>query len=261
MPHKKPEFPFQATPDELQGDLEQFVDVTFGSLSTFYLSLPRGGHFIEYERFHAAYDALMQSTKGFTLLDRAAITAAAHRDSLILVVLRCVVGLSPPELADYASENTGIAVAQGFARAQDQRARDGADLFARSRPDTVRRIEALVEAACTAIETGPKPALDTIHRLDKVDTAGGLETVRKVATEGVPYSTLLYERFLGRPFASHRDSVSEGVGDIIEDAIVTALEQARVPHHKTGRAERVEGLFLRSTLRRAVQNLGVSNEG
>jgi hypothetical protein len=30
---------------------------------------------------------------------------------------------------------------------------------------------------------------------------------------------LLYERFLGRPFAGHRDSVSELVGDSLESAM------------------------------------------
>jgi hypothetical protein len=40
---------------------------------------------------------------------------------------------------------------------------------------------------------------------------------------GVPYAMLLYERFLGRPFAGHRDSVSEIVGDSLESAIEDVL--------------------------------------
>ena len=35
-----------------------------------------------------------------------------------------------------------------------------------------------------------------------------------MADLGAPYSILLYERFLGRPFAAHRDSVSELVGSL-----------------------------------------------
>jgi len=34
---------------------------------------------------------------------------------------------------------------------------------------------------------------------------------------------LLYERFLGRPFAGHRDSVSELVGDSLESVIEDVL--------------------------------------
>ena len=50
---------------------------------------------------------------------------------------------------------------------------------------------------------------------------------------------LLYERFLGRPFAGHRDSVSELIGDILELAIETELTNAGISFRKTRRAERV----------------------
>ena len=49
---------------------------------------------------------------------------------------------------------------------------------------------------------------------------------------------LLYERFLGRPFAGHRDSVSELVGDGLENAIEEQLALAGISFRKTRRAER-----------------------
>jgi hypothetical protein len=52
---------------------------------------------------------------------------------------------------------------------------------------------------------------------------------------------VLYERFLGRPFAGHRDSVSELVGDILETAIETVLHSGGISYRKTKRAERVNG--------------------
>jgi hypothetical protein len=52
---------------------------------------------------------------------------------------------------------------------------------------------------------------------------------------------LLYERFMGRPFAGHRDSVSELVGDVLESAIEGVLTAAGVSFRKTKRAERVAG--------------------
>ena len=58
---------------------------------------------------------------------------------------------------------------------------------------------------------------------------------------GVPYSMLLYERLLGRTFASHRDSVSELIGDILENAIEGVLSQASISFRKTARAQRLEG--------------------
>lgn len=52
---------------------------------------------------------------------------------------------------------------------------------------------------------------------------------------------LLYERFLGRPFAGHRDSVSEIVGDVVESAVEDVLSKAGVSYRKTKRAERIDG--------------------
>jgi hypothetical protein len=52
---------------------------------------------------------------------------------------------------------------------------------------------------------------------------------------------LLYERFLGRPFAGHRDSVSELVGDGLESAIEEVLSCAGISFRKTRRAERIAG--------------------
>jgi hypothetical protein len=77
--------------------------------------------------------------------------------------------------------------------------------------------------------------------LEKADTAGGLDSIRSVAGIGVPYAMLLYERFIGRPFAGHRDSVSELVGDILESAIEDVLTDAGISYRKTKRAERIEG--------------------
>ena len=62
-----------------------------------------------------------------------------------------------------------------------------------------------------------------------------------MANLGVPYSVLLYERLLGRPFATHRDSISEIVGDIVENAIEDVLSRARITYRKTKRAEQVPG--------------------
>ena len=83
---------------------------------------------------------------------------------------------------------------------------------------------------------------DTLHRLDKADTKAGLVSVRSTAELGVPYSILLYERLLGRPFAAHRDSVSELIGNIVENAIERrAFALAGISYRKTKRAERLDG--------------------
>jgi hypothetical protein len=80
-----------------------------------------------------------------------------------------------------------------------------------------------------------------LHRLDKADTKEGVKSLQPVADLGVPYPVLLYERFLGRPFASHRDSVSELVGEVVEGAIKDVLSAAKVSFRESKRAERITG--------------------
>lgn len=242
MAHDNRPYPFQIPPDYLESNLDALVDATVSSLSSFYLELPRGPHFLEYPSFRKAYEELRAATGEFRTLDRHSVREAVERNGLVLVVLRCIVGVSPPELADMAEERSGLTIEQGFARAQDQKARQGHELLQRASAGTEERLLALIDAACTAIEKGPATHSPlVIHRLNKVDTTEGLASVQQAARDGIEYPALLYERLLGRPFATHRDSVSTLIGDIVEQAVIAELQTAGVPFHKTGRAEKVPG--------------------
>jgi hypothetical protein len=243
-PEMHPKYPFQATFEELNARIDEFVASTVESLSSFYLELPRGENFLDFEPFEGAYQLLHDTTKGFKVLDRHLVHEAVKQNGLVLVVLRCMVGLSPPELADLAVETQGVRVDQGVARAQDVAARRGEHTLGKPRigADTVQRLHALIDAALEAIEKGPRRSSQLIiHRLDKIDTAQGIKSVRKVAEKGVPYAMLLYERMLGRPFATHRDSVSSQVGNIVEDAVINALTEAGVPYEQSGPMEQIPG--------------------
>jgi hypothetical protein len=106
----------------------------------------------------------------------------------------------------------------------------------------VIRLKALVETACNIlVEGAPTVESDKIHRLNKADTATGLKGLQSLGKIGLPYAMLLYERFLGRPFAGHRDSVSELVGDFLESAVEDILTKAGISHRKTKRAEQISG--------------------
>ena len=142
-----PKYPFQAAVEQLNAHLDEFVDKTVESLSSFYLELPRGDNYLEFDPFKAAYDLLHQVTRAFTVLERHAIHEAARQNGLVLVVLRCMVGLSPPELADLATETLGIAVDQNFARTQDAEAKRGINTLAKPRINegTTQRIHALID--------------------------------------------------------------------------------------------------------------------
>ncbi|MBI3980226.1 MAG: hypothetical protein HY331_18785 [Chloroflexi bacterium] len=222
------------------------VSVTFSDLQSQFLVLPKGPSFIEYRDFQYAYEVLERHTAAFTAFTEDTVWMALREDSLSFVVLRTILGMTPPEWTDVARSERASDISQGYARALDVRCRRERGLFDRltrsRRGKALDRAEALISVATQVIRQGaPAGAADTAHRLAKVDTAEGLTSVQHVAAHHVPYAVLLYERYLGRPFASHRDSVSELIGDVMENAIEERLTRARISFRKTKRAERVPG--------------------
>lgn len=235
--------PFELSEKELKDRLDEMVSVTFEDIQSQFLVLPKGNHFIEYAEFSVAYEVLKRETNSFAIFTSDAVWSALRADALSLVVLRTILGLSPVEWADLArSECDNCKVTQNDARDLDRRVRKERQFFSRSRKETKaeRNTKGLVQVAVDYISRGaPAGAEDTVHRLAKVDTTQGLSSLRNAAALHVPYAVLLYERYLGRPFASHRDSVSELVGDVMESAIEEVLSRRRISFRKTKRAERI----------------------
>jgi len=219
------------------------IDVTVADIQSQFLVMPMGNNYVPYPSFQDAYEILKQETSAFANFQDSTVWDALRRDALVLLVLRTIFGVSPPEWADIAKSERGVDVPQNVARQLDGRCRLKRDFFRRPLTDLARRrVEALVSVAVEYVSRGaPGGASGTVHRLAKIDTAEGVASLRHAASHHVPYAVLLYERYLGRPFASHRDAISELVGDVMESAIEVRLARARITFRKTKRAERVPG--------------------
>jgi len=235
-------YPFEVPHAQIEANVDAFINAVFDTLQSSFLLLPRGPGFVTYPEFQQAYEVLKRHTGGFTAIESDDVMKALQENALTFIVLRAILGFTPPELAYVASQQSGVSVSQGFARNFDRRVRiERQGLQSLSR-QSQKRVAALVSTACQLLKDGvAETPPDMIHRLDKADTRSGLASLKHLATEGVPYAILLYERFLGRPFAGHRDSVSGLVGEVMENAVEERLRQARISFRKTKRAERVEG--------------------
>ena len=235
-------YPFEASFREIMQNPEPFIDAVFSSLESEFLTIPKGIGFIEYPVFEKGYEALKSATVAFSELTFNRIFSAALSRPISVIVLRTMLGFTPPEWAYIATERTKVDVPQGFVRTLDRKIRMAPDKPLKLSKDSTSRLRALIETACTILTGGaPDVAENQLHRLEKADTQKGLDSIRNVATLGVPYAMLLYERFLGRPFAGHRDSVSEIVGDCLESAVEDVLTGAGISFRKTKRAERLLG--------------------
>lgn len=235
-------FPFEVPFDQLEQNLDTYIDEVFEALRSDFLTMPKGEGFVEYAVFEQGYEALKRVTGGFREVSAEAVTEVVYQVPITLVVLRAMLGFTPPEWAYVTSLRTGIVVPQGAARTIDRTVRLSPSTLLRARGGvTTQRIRALVETACQLLAEGATQVPGILHRLDKADTRQGLSSLQPIAELGVPYAMVLYERFLGRPFAGHRDSISELVGDVVESAIEAVLSDAGISFRKTRRAERVAG--------------------
>jgi hypothetical protein len=224
-------------------EFEPLVDEVFSELKSSFIEMPRGDGFVDYPTFERGYQELKRSTDAFADVTNGTVEAAVEAAPIAFVVLRAILGFTPPEWAYVTTEMTGVLVDQGAARSIDRRMR--VDPL-RHRPLgttlTDQRIRAMIDAGVRTLVAGANTEVATVlHRLDKVDTKEGVKSLQPIADLGVPYPVLLYERFLGRPFASHRDSVSELVGDVVEGAIKDVLTAGKVSFRESKRAERIAG--------------------
>ncbi len=235
-------FPFEVPFEEVQADLDQYVAAVFSGLESEFLTMPKGAGFIDYPVFEQGYEALKQATAGFRNLTPAVVKSCVLSNPISLIVIRTMLGFTPPEWAYVASQHAKIDVPQNFVRTLDRKVRVAPLAPLKASGATAERLEALVNVACALLSVAvPSTDSDRLHRLDKADTRSGLDSIRAMADMGAPYAMLLYERFLGRPFAGHRDSVSELIGDILESAIEGVLHKAGITARKTKRAEKIEG--------------------
>jgi hypothetical protein len=242
MEGNMPKYPFEVEIEEILKEPEQYVDAVFSCLESEFLTMPKGAGFVDYPLFERGYEALKSATAGFSEFTPDKLTPAIVAEPIALVVLRAMLGFTPPEWGYVATQRTGINVAQGFVRTLDRNVRIEPGKPLRLTGVMKERLHALVDTACHLLAQGvPEVNGGQLHRLDKADTKNGLDSIRHLSGMGVPYAMLLYERFLGRPFAGHRDSVSELVGDSLESAIEEVLSKAGISFRKTKRAEKIEG--------------------
>jgi hypothetical protein len=235
-------YPFEASYDELLANPDEFVSAVFSSLASEFLVLPKGDGFVQYAVFEGGYEALKKATDNFAALNAEKLFALVTSTPICLVVLRSILGFTPSEWGYLATQRTNVQVTQNFARALDRKVRINPTKSLTGAGVTKDRLAAMIQVACEILgKCCPDVGVKSIHRLDKADTKRGIESVRTMANMGAPYAMLLYERFLGRPFAGHRDSVSELIGDNLEGAIEEVLTQHGVSYRKTRRAERLPG--------------------
>lgn len=219
--------------------------------------MPRGNNFLTRQAFDKAYGVFDAETRHGERLTADAVLRAILKDSRCWIVLRSILGMSASELASLATSSTSAdteapEVDQKLTRELDSEARRGRPLLLESDSPKPSKQAARFDKAVRAmvpplvdVLRDPRASAgeEKVHRLDKLDTATGLASLQNVLREGiVPYPDLLYERVLGRPYASHRDSVSGVVGNLIDLPLERAMVERGVPFYRTRPREAIPTL-------------------
>ncbi len=123
METKMPMFPFEVPFEEILKDPESYVDAVFSCLESEFLIMPKGAGFVEYPVFERGYEALKAATQGFSRVEPSNVLAGILKEPISLVVLRSMLGFTPPEWAYVATQRTGVVVSQGFVRSLDRKVR------------------------------------------------------------------------------------------------------------------------------------------
>lgn len=236
------QYGFEVSYAELKANPDLYVSAIFAALESDFLIMPKGQGFIEYPVFEQGYEVLKQVTENFRNISLETIYKAAVKKPVAIIVLRSMLGFTPPEWAYMASRKTARPIDQGFIRNLDRKIRMAPLVSLKISKEVENKLKQLISVACELlVKESPKVLRTEIHRLDKADTKRGIVSIKNLANIGAPYAMLLYERFLGRPFAGHRDSVSELIGDKMESAIEEVLAKNGVSFRKTKRAEKIQG--------------------
>ena len=191
---------------------------------------------VDEESFTRAYGALATGTSNFVTVSEAAIESVLSSAPEVLGPLRMIVGLTHNELAVAIKLLVPDALVNG----------DKLKKFERSPAphppsDERDKLAALIAATVTAVmnrEILPVPPTATKHfhsKLDKRDTSDGWTSVQRDA-RGVPYSALLYQRYVGGVWRQVQDAYSEVKGDaVLEHPLRDLLDTHAIPYHRTRR--------------------------
>ncbi len=163
-----PTYPFEVPFEEIQSDADRYIDAVFSCLESEFLIVPKGDGFVKYPVFERGYEALKASTHGFSSLDPTSVMTAALAEPISIVVLRAMLGFTPPEWGYVATQRTGVNVTQSFVRSLDRKIRMSPEAALNTNGVTKERLKALVETACFMLKEGMSQVEeDQLHRLTK----------------------------------------------------------------------------------------------
>lgn len=197
--------------------------------------IPRGDTMAEEGHFDTAYECLAEYTGNFASVSKKNLIRALTEKPLVLAPLRMILGFTYNELS-WAMKLTRAGTTTTGTTLRNFERGPVPERIAVTRTEMIETIAATAVAAMDrTILQIPESASRFFHsKLDKSDTMDGWSTVA-VAAGGVPYSTLLYQRYVGGVWRQIQDAYSEVKGDkLLEQPIADLFEANGISYYRSG---------------------------
>lgn len=196
--------------------------------------IPRGNAMAGQEEFTDAYEALAAATANFEVVDSPTLTEAVLQIPRALIPLRMIVGLTHNELAVAMKLVDASSTTSGSTLKKFERSPAPSITTARRRALVTTAVEAIRAVLAREILTVPQDAAANFHsKIDRDDTRDGWTSVSDAAVHGVPYSALLYHRYVGGAWRQVQDAYSEIKGDnVLEVPLEELLTAEAIPYYR-----------------------------
>lgn len=185
--------------------------------------------------FNAAYQKLAEYTSDFTDISEASLIAALINAPEALAPLRMILGYTYKELA-WATRLTHPDNPASESRLKNFERDTAPGSVMEKQAELVRTVvDTVIAIMNRTILQVPESAQSLFHsKLDKRDTVDGWSTVADSAG-GVPYSALLYQRYVGGVWRQVQDAYSEVKGDnLLEQPIADLFDAHTIPYYRSG---------------------------
>ena len=186
----------------------------------------------EYElpKVQAAYERACVLTNEFTDVGLDALARMIQAEPITLRIFRLLLGFTAQEFAASTAITGERLNAKPLAASTVKTMENGGACKSQS----------VAEVAAAVIDQAMRGVLFTggvgevRSKLDKPDTVSGWDTVRKYATDGVPFPVFLHQRHYGGAFRQLLDATSGKRGDLLEQAVEDLFTAGGIRFVRTG---------------------------
>jgi hypothetical protein len=193
----------------------------------------------EYElpAIERAYAKAVTLTRTFQETDASSIERTIAAEPETLRIFRLFLGFTTQEFAvstiDPAAELGVTPLSNGRVKSIEAGRRGRRDAL-----PVAAEVAAIVIDRAMRGELFPRPSGDLRTKISKPDTVDGWQTIRKYATENVPFPVFLHQRHYGGAFRQLLDAASGRRGGVLEDAVRELFTTRHVPFIRTGQRTR-----------------------